>query len=293
MTNYSLEDLRILLTAEHTGSLGRAAIELGLAQPSVSARVRQLERCVGTALFIRSRRGVRLTAAGERFVAIARRMLDLAAQAQVAISDANQDTVFTLGIHGTFAPTFVPKALAVLDDKVTLHVRDAHSEELVQLVDRKEVDLAIVVPVPTPASVRLQPLLDDEIVCVVHPDHPAAALSPPVTLSAIADSPLTIHAWGDTTHAFLQLVTESGIPTGSTRWVATASTVITLARDLDHVGIVPRSAVEGEIRRRELAVLDLAGFPTWTTPLLLAFRHDRQDHPETSRLCHELSSALA
>jgi len=48
-----------------TGNLSRAAEKLFIAQPPLSVQIRQLEEEMGTALFVRHPKGVRLTAAGE------------------------------------------------------------------------------------------------------------------------------------------------------------------------------------------------------------------------------------
>ncbi|MEU9192572.1 LysR family transcriptional regulator [Streptomyces hundungensis] len=68
--------------AEHQ-HFGRAAGELGIAQPPLSKQIADLEREVGARLFDRTRQGVFPTAAGEAFLARARRALDEIAAATV------------------------------------------------------------------------------------------------------------------------------------------------------------------------------------------------------------------
>ncbi|WP_166486606.1 LysR family transcriptional regulator [Blastococcus saxobsidens] len=60
-----LEQLRYLDTALRLGSVRRAAIELGVAQPSVSAQIRRLEEDLGVVLITRGAQGVRPTDAAE------------------------------------------------------------------------------------------------------------------------------------------------------------------------------------------------------------------------------------
>lgn len=67
--------IAVLAAAEH-GSFSRAAEALALTHGSVSRRVAMLESWLGTAIFDRHGRGVRLTPAGQRFVAEARRAVD-------------------------------------------------------------------------------------------------------------------------------------------------------------------------------------------------------------------------
>jgi len=64
--------LRQFLALVETGNFTRAAERLGVAQPTLSAAIAELERLAGTTLFLRDRRQVRLTDAGARLVTHAR-----------------------------------------------------------------------------------------------------------------------------------------------------------------------------------------------------------------------------
>lgn len=64
--------LRQFLSLVETGNFTRAAERLGMAQPTLSAAIAELERLAGNRLFLRDRRQVRLTEAGARLVTHAR-----------------------------------------------------------------------------------------------------------------------------------------------------------------------------------------------------------------------------
>src|SRR5271165_1348925 len=64
-----LQALRTFVRTARRGSLSRAARELGLSQPSVSRILTGLEREVGAALLVRTTRTVKLTEAGEDYLA--------------------------------------------------------------------------------------------------------------------------------------------------------------------------------------------------------------------------------
>ena len=81
--NLSLRDLEAVLAVARCNSFRGAAAELGLTQPSVSARVRHLEDVLGVRLFNRTTRHVSLTPNGERLAQRAEQALvDLRALAQ-------------------------------------------------------------------------------------------------------------------------------------------------------------------------------------------------------------------
>src|SRR3546814_17677595 len=64
--------IRQFLAVVDAGSFTHAAQHIRVTQPALSTGVAELERLVGTQLFIRSRRQIRLTEAGGRFLPIAR-----------------------------------------------------------------------------------------------------------------------------------------------------------------------------------------------------------------------------
>ncbi|MYR64107.1 LysR family transcriptional regulator, partial [Streptomyces sp. SID625] len=64
--------LRVLCAIADTGSLHRAARELGLAQPSLSTQLRRIEQTLGGQLFVRTRTGCRPTPLGRAVLSRAR-----------------------------------------------------------------------------------------------------------------------------------------------------------------------------------------------------------------------------
>jgi DNA-binding transcriptional LysR family regulator len=60
--------LRVFVRVARTGSFSRAALELGLSQPSVSRIIAALEEEIGAALFTRSTRALSLTEAGSEYL---------------------------------------------------------------------------------------------------------------------------------------------------------------------------------------------------------------------------------
>ena len=70
-----LRHLRYFVAVAELGSISRAAQKLFIAQPPLSLQIKQLEDEVGTPLLIRYPRGVRLSPAGETFLAEAKDIL--------------------------------------------------------------------------------------------------------------------------------------------------------------------------------------------------------------------------
>ena len=114
------QQLRVFLAVAEELHFGRAAERLHMAQPPVSRMVRQLERDVGTGLFIRSTRSVRLTAAGAALVAPAREILAAAQRARASALAAER------GEAGTVTLAYAGASTHVLVGVLAREVRRAH-----------------------------------------------------------------------------------------------------------------------------------------------------------------------
>ncbi|TWV56383.1 LysR family transcriptional regulator [Streptomyces misionensis] len=70
-----LRHLEAVRAIAEAGSLGRAAMRLGVSQPALSAQLRRIEQVTGGELFVRGRSGVEPTPLGEFVLSVARRVL--------------------------------------------------------------------------------------------------------------------------------------------------------------------------------------------------------------------------
>lgn len=82
-----LYKLGILARVVEEGSFSAAAERLLMTQSGVSQHIQELERSLGTPLFVRSSRGVRLTPAGQTLYDYTLRILALAAEAESVVTD--------------------------------------------------------------------------------------------------------------------------------------------------------------------------------------------------------------
>ncbi|MEG0881337.1 MAG: LysR family transcriptional regulator, partial [Janthinobacterium sp.] len=82
------ESLRIFCSVASELSVTQAAARLARAPSSVTTRIQQLEADIGAALFVRTNKRMALTAAGERFLEYAQRLLALAEAPQADAADA-------------------------------------------------------------------------------------------------------------------------------------------------------------------------------------------------------------
>lgn len=150
--------LRTFLAVARHGSVTAAAEQLHTVQSNVTARLKQLEGDLGTALFARHARGVTLTAAGTRLLAYAERVGALIDEARAAVRDDGQARgLLRVGSMETTAAVRLPELLGEFHRRhpeVQIDVRTGPTGELLELVLAQRIDGALVAgPLEHPALV--------------------------------------------------------------------------------------------------------------------------------------------
>ncbi|WP_129339520.1 LysR family transcriptional regulator [Cellulomonas endophytica] len=140
-----LGQLRSLVAIAECGGVGRAAASLHLAQPTVSQHVRALERRLKQTLLERDGRRSRFTAAGERVLAEARRLLAVHDEALGRLEAGSRRAV-VVGSTETAAEGVLPQLLAALRDAYPgrpVQFSIDRSTAMTEGVERGTIDLAI------------------------------------------------------------------------------------------------------------------------------------------------------
>lgn len=139
----TVEDLRLVDAVARHGSLGAAARELLVSQPSASQRLAALERRVGASLFERDTTGARPTAVGREFCEQAGRVLDhLGVIVDRSLAAARSRTV-SVGTIPSLAGTLFAALDSLLDDTV-IQPEVEHGPRLLEWVERGTLDAAFV-----------------------------------------------------------------------------------------------------------------------------------------------------
>jgi len=174
-----LGQLQAFREVARLGTISRAAEALFVSQPALTARIQGLERTLGSSLFVRGRHGSRLTEVGRAFLPHAERALTAlergrAAVAEVVSGSGGRLTIGAAPAVSTYVlPTMLHRFQADHPD-VHLSVRSGHSEDVLEMVLREEVDLGLMRPIQH-AEVISSLLYEDELVLVVHHGHPFAS----------------------------------------------------------------------------------------------------------------------
>lgn len=127
------------------GSFSAAAKHLGISQPAVSQQVRSLEDELGTRLFNRTTRQLRLTEAGERYYAYARDILERLAEADRAIQseEAQMSGPLKVGLPLGFAETVLSRFLIRFKQEHPGILLDVSMSDVFVDVIQERLDVAI------------------------------------------------------------------------------------------------------------------------------------------------------
>lgn len=173
MANFTFRQLRYFEALADQQHFGRAAAVCAISQPALSVQIKELEEQLGTLLFERTARQVRLTRFGEDFAPRVRDILravdelgDFARASRSALVGR-----FRIGIIPTIAPYLLPTLIGDLGRShpgLDLHIRETLTPKLVEELAQGHLDTAIVA-LPISESAFTEVSLFDESFVLVRP----------------------------------------------------------------------------------------------------------------------------
>jgi DNA-binding transcriptional LysR family regulator len=156
-------------------NLSRAAEALFVSQPTLTARLQGLEAALGEQLFVRTRRGMRLTEAGEAFLPYAEHAVAALADGRERLNELRRGMAgrLVLGAPPTVSTYVLPALLARFSTDhpgVRLAVKTGTSEEILEMVLHDQVQLGIMRALAN-SEIESVPLFTDTLVLITGPGH--------------------------------------------------------------------------------------------------------------------------
>ncbi len=280
--------IAFLSVARHR-SLSRAASELDLGQPTISDRLRALERELGATLVRRQGRGVTLTPEGEAFLSYAQRAFDVLKQGQATVRAAHTGSGGRVSIAVTVtagAYLFAPALVAFQREHpdIDVQVRSAHSWESPGLLLDDVVQLALISgPIVHPQIETVQ-TFRSKLICVA-----GAGRSGTVSRADLATDRLLVSYWGPAYRSFLEEVKASD-GDGGKQWMEISPVELVKGLLIAGVGvsIIPEISARLELKAGTLIELPLrdALLPDWQITLI------RRSHRSQPRVAVALAESL-
>ncbi|WP_207303505.1 LysR substrate-binding domain-containing protein [Komagataeibacter xylinus] len=172
--------VQMLVLAEHL-NFHHAANALGVAQSSVSTRIKALEETLGLTLFERRHRGVRLTEAGRRFVAEVSagiEQIDHAVRTAGAIADGMVGRL-AIGLHGSIATGFLAdlrRRYRAAHPAIEQSIIEGPSSHTLAMIREGKLDVAFIVNVADVPDCHSRHLWNEALVIALPSAHPLATL---------------------------------------------------------------------------------------------------------------------
>jgi len=284
-----LHQLRYFCAVAEAGSFSRAAEQSHVSQPSLSQQIMKLEDELGTRLFDRLGRSVRLTETGRTFLPRARAVLrELeAARGDVAEQKDSVGGSVTIGVIPTVAPYFLPQRLTWFSRKfpqVRLTVVEEITPVLLDQVRASKVDLAILALPIRGHEFETFPLLVERLFAALPPGHKLAKRRS-LSLKDLRAQPFLLlrdgHCFRDTAIAACdrarlhpQIIFESG----------QFSSLLSMVGAGMGVSIVPEMAIDKKSRCRFVRIDDPGAARTIGAVILRGRSLSRADHAFLSHL---------
>ena len=212
---FNRNHLALFRAVAEAGGFSRAAEVVHVSQPAISMQVAELEQALGTTLFDRLPRGVRLTEAGNTLLGYAQRIAALEAEAERAMRELRglERGRLALGASKSIGGYLLPEVLGEFrrhHPRVELLLAIANTETIQTHLLDGTLDLGLTEGMP-PAdeNLRVRVFREDELVIIAPAGHPLAKpasvgrRSRTVTARQLCDEPFILREPGSGTREVL------------------------------------------------------------------------------------------
>lgn len=261
---FTLRQLAYFVAAADAGSMTGAGRAAHVSQSAVSLAVAELERELGTQLFIRHHAsGLTLTPTGQRVLAGARELLDAGAR---LADDARElggglTGSLTVACYDTIAPFLMPRLVTSFSEQhpgVRVDLREGDVPTLHQMLRAGEAEVIICYDLDLGRDVAVTPLIDTTPYVLLPPDHRLAGRRR-VELSQLADDPLVLLDQPQPSTYFLGLFEAAGVtPTIGYRTSSFEMVRALVARSLGYSLLIQRPSGDVSYEGLPLACRPLA-----------------------------------
>lgn len=265
-------DVRVLeyfLRVIELGSINRAAVELGLSQPSLSRWLSLLEHDIGSPLLIRTRKGVHPTDAGQQ---LAERAQPILRQLELLRDEIGKTAVSQVALAMPYSmriPVTAPfiERLAVEAPHINLRLHEGMSHAIRALIEEGLVDVAVMAATePAPESYDSTPLRTEKLLLVGHVD---TGLGPDMSISGehLAERDLILPGRPNVIRAQVEaVIADAGGRYRSRFDTDSIALCLELTRRKLGYTVMPASALEGpNTQISDLAAAPICGLElTWS-----------------------------
>ncbi|KFC66084.1 putative transcriptional regulatory protein, LysR family [Bosea sp. LC85] len=280
---FELSQLRCFVAVAEELHFGRAAARLNMTQPPLSRQIQILERVLDVVLLERSNRTVKLTPAGQSFLAEARRLLKLAESAALLakrVANGKAGSI-NIGFTATSAYSYVPELVAAcrreLPD-VEVSLKEMVSGDQLKRLDSGEIDIGLLRPPIPRAGLSAFRVTAEPLIAAVNVAH-ALARAETIAIEQLASEPFIMYAPYEARYfhdLLVELFSRAGLVPNYVQHLAQIHSILAMVHSGVGVALVPEAAVNLRFSGVALRPVDLP----WQRPAELFFvSRDDNDNP--------------
>ncbi len=265
----NLDHFRVFVVVAKHRNVTRASEELNLTQPAVTNQLKLMEDAYGVRLYIKNCRGIELTQAGKIFLASGRSMLrqheKLKNRLKAIAPKAETDSLIVGGSYNSSTSLLAP-ILARFNRThplVKLSLRTDTKEAIERMVQRGQVEVAVVNYPPKSKDLVVEPLRQEELVVFASANH-LWAKKCTLTLVELARKRLVIRGERDgglsATEAILGKMKDQGLDFNIAMRCESPEAVKAAVKRKMGTGILFKSLIEDDVKSGKFKIINVKGF---------------------------------
>jgi LysR family transcriptional regulator, cell division regulator len=286
----SSSELLYFIEVSNTLNVSRAAERLGISQPTLSLAIQRLEASLGTPLLIRSKSGVKLTHAGQKFLGRARQLvLEWERLRDDTLKEENEIRGrYVIGAHPSVAlyafPALIPE---LLSEHPSLELKLTHdlSRKITEDVISFKTDFGIVVNPWKHPDLVIKPLVKDEVALWTS-KKPSKLQDPASGQAVLICDPELVQS-----QSILRQLAKLGLEFNRVLTSSNLEVVSALVASGAGIGILP-GRVATRVDSYELRLLEKAG-PKFSDSHCLVYRADAQNSKASRLLARRILELCA
>jgi DNA-binding transcriptional LysR family regulator len=263
----NVDQLKAFHRVAAVGSFTKAARELFLTQSAVSQQIRALEDEIGSRLFDRSGKKIRLTGEGEALLSYAERLFDLHEEIETLFGglktlERGRIAVGATAVIGTY---FMPAVISDYHRRypgIEIDLRMGNSEQILRMILDREVDLGIAGMITKQETLEGVFIHREKLLFVCSPQNPLAVRKG-VALGELERIPFIWREKGTQTLTIVKRWFQENAAGTFPRQTLSLANMEAAKRIVEEgygVTITPATAARREIEAGLLSRLDVAGF---------------------------------
>ncbi|MEX3624633.1 LysR family transcriptional regulator [Viridibacillus arvi] len=264
----NIDHLEAFMYVVHLQSFHKASKALFLSQPTVTARIKTLERELNTELFERQGRGVILTQQGKDFIPYAQQIIQTFNDGKQQMKHRENQHEIVIGANIITSQYFIPFALPfwkMQNPELRFKFVSATNDVLLEKLLNKQIDMAFMKQL-TSEGIQQDSILDNSVRLIVSPGHSLLGKQM-IDAKVLAEEPMVFFECGafDWNLIYKLFEVEQVEPRIEFK-VDHLEVAKSLIKNKHCIGFLPYLSVKDELARGELEEID-------TSHLLLIKQH--------------------